>query len=275
MWKCSNCGEMNHDVVEDCYNCKTVRSNIARKTEPIIPKIEPIKPKNDKKVKQTVEYIEKSLDKKESSGVEEARELFNKAFEEYSCGLRELVDYETANTLITDPSMTFLDKNMGEDVVKNIARNLAMFPKTIPGLLKGKPNYLKAMEYINAAIEIEPKKMQFLELGFLIARSLKDEELQDRFKKQIALINPKHIINQSMCFIATATYGNSLAPEVVFFRSWRDTHLNKNILGKIFIKLYYRCSPPLASWISESDNRRSKSRFILNRIMKYLRRNYK
>jgi hypothetical protein len=48
------------------------------------------------------------------------------------------------------------------------------------------------------------------------------------------------------CFIATATYGSELAPEVKFFRHFRDTILVSSKLGRLFIKIYYLTSPPLA-----------------------------
>lgn len=52
---------------------------------------------------------------------------------------------------------------------------------------------------------------------------------------------------ESSCFIATAVYGSYDAPEVIIFRKFRDEQLGKYRLGRFFIKLYYRLSPPVAN----------------------------
>jgi hypothetical protein len=53
------------------------------------------------------------------------------------------------------------------------------------------------------------------------------------------------------CFIATATYGSPLAPEVMVFCQFRDDFLLVTKPGRIFVKLYYSASPSLALLISK------------------------
>jgi len=48
------------------------------------------------------------------------------------------------------------------------------------------------------------------------------------------------------CFIATAVYGTSSAPEICILRNFRDKFLLKNRLGQEFVNLYYQLSPPIA-----------------------------
>jgi len=53
------------------------------------------------------------------------------------------------------------------------------------------------------------------------------------------------------CFIATAVYGDYYAPEVIALRRFRDESLNPYTAGRIFIKAYYRLSPPIAKFVSQ------------------------
>ena len=54
----------------------------------------------------------------------------------------------------------------------------------------------------------------------------------------------------SGCFIATAVYGSSLASEVSSLCNFRDRYLLNNDVGKQFVKLYYKLSPPCAKFIA-------------------------
>ena len=48
------------------------------------------------------------------------------------------------------------------------------------------------------------------------------------------------------CYIATAVYGSYDAPEVLTLRRFRDKTLKKSLFGRLFIRLYYILSPPVA-----------------------------
>jgi cold-shock DNA-binding domain protein len=51
------------------------------------------------------------------------------------------------------------------------------------------------------------------------------------------------------CFIATAVYQNTDAPQVRILRHFRDQILQPNAAGRAFICHYYRLSPPIAAWL--------------------------
>lgn len=53
----------------------------------------------------------------------------------------------------------------------------------------------------------------------------------------------------SGCYIATAIYGSYDAPEVFVLRRFRDEFLSRTVFGRLFIKAYYRISPPVAEWL--------------------------
>jgi len=65
------------------------------------------------------------------------------------------------------------------------------------------------------------------------------------------------------CFIATAAFGSAMAPEVALLREFRDTCLLTNGPGRAFVDFYYRVSPPVADFISGSEELRQITRGIL------------
>jgi uncharacterized repeat protein (TIGR01451 family) len=71
----------------------------------------------------------------------------------------------------------------------------------------------------------------------------------------------------SGCFIATATYGSFLAPEVEVLRRWRDNYLLNYSIGRAFVGYYYKFSPPLANYIGRHDDLRIATRWILTPIV--------
>jgi len=65
------------------------------------------------------------------------------------------------------------------------------------------------------------------------------------------------------CFIATAAYGSSLAPQVDILRAFREHYLRPYASGRGLIRLYEALSPPLADVIRSSDALRLVVRAIL------------
>lgn len=74
------------------------------------------------------------------------------------------------------------------------------------------------------------------------------------------------------CFIATAAYGTPFAQEIEVLRTWRDLSLKSNLMGMCVVKIYYKISPPIADFISTSNDLKKIVRTILNPFVKILKK---
>lgn len=80
---------------------------------------------------------------------------------------------------------------------------------------------------------------------------------------------------KSGCFIATATLGDYNHPYMLTFRIYRNDVLNNSSYGKIFIKVYYKLSPPIAKIIEKNKYLKVLVlNFILQPINHYLLKKY-
>jgi hypothetical protein len=73
--------------------------------------------------------------------------------------------------------------------------------------------------------------------------------------------------DEDACFIATAAYGADWTRQVVLLRQFRDEYLLTNAAGKLFVKLYYRYSPPLAAQIRDRPAVRAIVRGLLTPLV--------
>lgn len=76
------------------------------------------------------------------------------------------------------------------------------------------------------------------------------------------------------CYIATAVYGSYDAPEVLVLRQFRDNTLSATALGRLFIKVYYRLSPPIADRLKNAKHINRFVRGILDKWVHNLKEKY-
>lgn len=69
-----------------------------------------------------------------------------------------------------------------------------------------------------------------------------DYEYVSKIPKNIKAF-PKSSLNKKGCYIATCVYGSYDCPAVWTLRRYRDYKLEKNPIGRLFIKIYYAVSP--------------------------------
>jgi|ETNmetMinimDraft_33_1059910.scaffolds.fasta_scaffold24690_2 hypothetical protein len=113
-------------------------------------------------------------------------------------------------------------------------------------------------------IEYKNNKVPFQIIAVGVPKEMAQEAYRD-------LLNQSESSRGSGCFIATATFEDYNAPEVIFFRKLRDNYLLPSNLGRIIIKCYYMISPSIAMLISSNKYLRDKSKTILINIIKYLK----
>ena len=73
------------------------------------------------------------------------------------------------------------------------------------------------------------------------------------------------------CYIATAVYGSYDAPQVIALRRYRDESLSKNILGRLFIRIYYKLSPPIAKRLITTKRTNHLVKILLDKIVRIIK----
>lgn len=138
------------------------------------------------------------------------------------------------------------------------------------------------LEYIDRSLELFPENPLYLNTKALLVGEGKGDraqakELLERAAKAAPRDiniqnNLKAMSSEGGCFIATAAYGTELADEISVLRRWRDTVLLRNVPGRLFVRLYYSLSPPIARAISRSGIARSTVRALLKPLVRRLSR---
>jgi len=72
------------------------------------------------------------------------------------------------------------------------------------------------------------------------------------------------------CYIATMAYGDYDHPQVMELRKFRDEFLNKSVLGRSFIRFYYKHSPLLVQKLKDKPKTNDIIRTLLDQLIRII-----
>jgi hypothetical protein len=97
---------------------------------------------------------------------------------------------------------------------------------------------------------------------------LKEDYYQELFKNLESNYNKSN--SKQGCYIATFVYGDYENENVIILREFRDNVISKSILGKLFIKFYYRTSPILIKIFKNNAAFKNVSKKLIETLVKNL-----
>ncbi len=71
------------------------------------------------------------------------------------------------------------------------------------------------------------------------------------------------VLSDKKCFIATAAFGSEMDQHVQMLRDFRNKFMAPYWLGRKLVKAYYAVSPTLAKWISQNEEAKILTRWVL------------
>ncbi len=157
-------------------------------------------------------------------------------------------------------------------------------------------NYLEAEQYFKKALELDPKeasawnnlaviyhdvRKQYTEAERCYKQALEltpnDKKIWQSYGNLLTLMGRTIEANRAFekagtatksgCFIATAAFGTPIASELDTLRDYRDFVLKKHWIGRLFIFVYYRISPSIATIIRKYEGMRACVRLFLSKII--------
>lgn len=118
-----------------------------------------------------------------------------------------------------------------------------------------------------ASPDFDKKRDEYNQLVNKLAEGLPIKNIQS------FLFSIEDIKSAGACYIATAVYGSYDAPQVLVLRAYRDNILSRTIFGRLFIKTYYKLSPPIANKLKHKSKMNNLVRIILDKFVYHLRNN--
>lgn len=113
------------------------------------------------------------------------------------------------------------------------------------------------------SFDVSQEKTKWQDIGKSSSPVQSQESSADGPHFTIRAGNQEIKISPPKCFIATAAYGSETAKELDTFRAFRDRVLLKSRPGRLFVYVYYTCSPPAAEFIARHETIRTLVRVAI------------
>lgn len=97
---------------------------------------------------------------------------------------------------------------------------------------------------------------------------------KEKQEELLKLHSEIHKKKKGACYIATTVYGSYDDPNVMVLRDFRDNVLQPNVFGRMFIKTYYKLSPPFANRLKNWDSVNKLIKSILDAWVNHLKGKY-
>lgn len=196
---------------------------------------------------------------------------------------------ESLDIFKSDYKKLYLEqKNIYESIEKDLNRQISLAHTFELFIRDNKIN--EALKYCIVALQLDNKDgfnegLEKIKNSTIISlkNSLREIKkypmLKDKFSNFILemekIVNSANNNNNNRnegCYIATAVYGDYDAEEVLILRKFRDNFLQKYLLGRSFIKLYYTISPSLAKKLKSDFAVTKLIKKLLDKFVCYLRK---
>ena len=131
----------------------------------------------------------------------------------------------------------------------------------------------EVLSKINSFLMTEKTRKRYKENYKIVSKNLKNEQSSNTTTFEDLLLQRKvqQPLEDDGCYIATMVYGDYEHPQVLVLRGFRDGFLAHSLLGRSFIRFYYKYSP---SWVKALENNRLINQAIkrsLNQFIKLLK----
>ncbi|WP_428070559.1 phospholipase D-like domain-containing protein [Chryseobacterium gambrini] len=178
-----------------------------------------------------------------------------------------------------------IESSIGLGLVKNTRQEINTMDNFDFGLIKIEGNYI-TNSYIKPYDTLTYSQFSIEHKDFIEIQSfLRDTNLQNIYyqeqinkyknaekekeqKKRILYQQEqKRKKEEQQCYIATMVYQDINHPNIIVLRNFRDSNLKKNILGRLFIKYYYKYSPKFVDTFRDNKKVNSLFKYIIEEII--------
>lgn len=182
-------------------------------------------------IKDNVEDVneqKKAIEEMATSLMNISNMLYNAAYNHYQGISISIQNNYTQEFLYNTCAARDICYNMGDFVISIFGKDYGK-EISVPCWTMGIEQHLKLMRYFAQKETNRDIIMQYVD---------KIKEYDSSYETpNINMSNPNG------CYVATCVYGSYDCPEVWTLRRFRDNYLDRTILGRTFIKLYYFVSP--------------------------------